>query len=185
MSINVHDLPPEYQAQVLRKYMEQQRRKNAPVATKKNEVGGKYHNKPTERTTPTGTTIRFDSAKEARRFDELMALERAGQIWDLRLQVDYTLQEAYTDVNGKRVRAIRYRADFTYCRPEGNPCEHCLSGTYRGCDDCGYAGPPKTWKGMPWELVVEDVKSLPTRTKEYTMKRKLMKERHGINIKEV
>ena len=50
--------------------------------------------------------------KEARRFDFLIERERRGEIRDLRLQVDFTLQEAYTDMEGHRVRAIRYRADF-------------------------------------------------------------------------
>ena len=38
---------------------------------------------------------------------------------------------------------------------------------------------------MKWPLVVEDVKSRATRTKEYVMKRKLMKERFNIDIQEV
>ena len=187
MAVSIHDLPPAYQAQALMKYMEQQRGIDSPAAlqSEKKKSSSKYHNQPAERVAPSGKTIRFDSAKEARRYDELIALERAGQIRDLRLQVDFTLQEAYTDSNGSRVRAIRYRADFTYSRPKENPCEHCPSGAYRGCDGCGYTRPPKEWKGIPWELLVEDVKSLPTRTKEYLIKRKLMKERYGIDIVEI
>ena len=120
----------------------------------------KYHNKPTERVTPAGAVLRFDSQKEARRYDELAALERAGEIRELRMQVDFTLQEAYTDGEGRRVRAIRYRADFAYWR---------------------YDDPPGGWV----RYVVEDVKSRATRTKEYIMKRKLMKERFNIDIQEV
>lgn len=41
------------------------------------------------------------------------------EIFDLRLQVDFTLQEAYTNTNGNRISAIRYRADFTYELPSG------------------------------------------------------------------
>ena len=77
------------------------------------QPASKYHHKPTERVTARGAVLHFDSQKEARRYDELAALERAGKIRDLRLQVDFTLQEAYTDGEGRRVRAIRYRADFT------------------------------------------------------------------------
>jgi len=169
MQIEIADLPPAYQAQVLRKIMEQdQRRKREAVpspAPTEGQKAGKYHNSPTERVTPTGAVIRFDSRKEARRFDELIAQLKAGQIKDLRLQVDFTLQEAYTDAEGHRVRAIRYRADFTYYRPpEG-------------------IAPGKA--GAPWTLVVEDVKSRGTRTKEYLLKRKLMKERFNIDILEV
>lgn len=60
--------------------------------------------------------IRFASKKEARRYDELMVLLNAGEIEDLKLQPQYTLQEAYTLPNGKRVQAIRYVADYSYRR---------------------------------------------------------------------
>ena len=93
--------------------------------------------------------------KEARRYDFLIERERRGEIRDLRLQVDFTLQEAYTDAEGRRVRAIRYRADFTY------------------------------YEGAQGRQVVEDVKSRPTRTREYAMKKKMLKDRFGIDITEV
>ena len=167
MGVDVKDLPPAYQAQALRKLMERERRKQrAPLPSPADAPTGggrKYHNKPTERVTPAGNVLRFDSQKEARRFDELSALERAGKIRDLRMQVDFTLQEAYTDGEGRRVRAIRYRADFTYVQVKETIGEY----TFRD------------------QLVVEDVKSRATRTKEYIMKRKLMKERFNIDIQEV
>ncbi len=162
MGVDVKDLPPAYQAQALRKWAEQERKKGrgpipSPAADAPSKAS-KYHNKPTERVTVSGTVIRFDSQKEARRYDE-----RAGKIRDLRLQVDFTLQEAYTDGEGRRVRAIRYRADFTYVRVKETIGEY----TFRD------------------QFVVEDVKSRATRTKEYIMKRKLMKERFNIEIQEV
>ena len=167
MSIDVKDLPPAYQAQALRKLMERERRKqSAPLPSPADAPTGggrKYHNKPTERVTPAGNVLRFDSQKEARRYDELATLERAGKIRDLRLQVDFTLQEAYTDGEGRRVRAIRYRADFTYQKP---------SFVDRDGETC-------------WALVVEDVKSKATKTKQYAMKRKMMQEHFGIYIQEV
>lgn len=158
MAIDVKDLPPACQVQVLGKLMEQERKRKrgvalSPAADAPTGGGRKYHNKPTERVTPTGAVLRFDSKKEARRFDELSVMLQAGEIRDLRLQVDFTLQEAYTDSAGKRVRAIRYKADFTYRKD--------------------------------YSLVVEDVKSHATRTREYIMKRKLMKERFNIDIQEV
>ena len=171
MGIDVKDLPPAYQAQALQKYMEAERRKKRtplPCPADGAPGGGqKYHNKPTERVTASGAVLRFDSQKEARRYDELSALERAGQIRDLRLQVDFTLQEAYTDTEGRRVRAIRYKADFTY-----------LEKSF--ADEDGFYE-----EKLHWYLVVEDVKSRATRTKEYVMKRKLMKERFNIDIQEV
>ena len=167
MAIDVKDLPPKYQAQAIQKYMAQQKRRGPPPSP---AAGGppkasKYHNSPTERITPSGAVLHFDSQKEARRYDHLAALEQAGQIRDLRLQVDFTLQEAYTDTEGRRVRAIRYRADFTYMKARDDP----------------WGG----YNGSFWALVVEDVKSRATRTKEYIMKRKLMKERFNIDIQEV
>ena len=175
MAINVTDLPPKYQAQALQKYMAQQARRGPPSypAADGQPKPGKYHNKPTERVTPSGAVLHFDSQKEARRYDHLIALEQAGKIRDLRLQVDFTLQEAYTDTEGRRVRAIRYKADFTDRVPpfwelsESAPEE--LRKKY----------------GPMGALVVEDVKSRPTRTKEYLLKRKMLKDKLGIDITEV
>ena len=112
--------------------------------------------------------LHFDSQKEARRYDTLISLQNQGQIRNLRLQVDFTLQEAYTDTEGRRVREIRYKADFTYYRPKV----------------LKYATIPDVDTGE-WEKVVEDVKSRPTRTREYINKRKMMKDRFGIDITEV
>lgn len=162
MAINVTDLPPKYQAQAVRKYMEQQARRGPTPfpSAQGSPKTNKYHNTPTERVTPAGSVLRFDSQKEARRYDDLIQREQAGMIRDLRLQVDFTLQEAYTDTKGRRVRAIRYKADFTYYQPSSQ-------------------------EGSPWMLVVEDVKSRATRTKEYLLKRKLMQDRLQIEITEV
>ena len=165
MRIEVKDLPPKLQEQVWRKVIKQdQRRKREPLPSPslaEGQKASKYHNRHTERGAPSGPGIRFDSQREARRYDNLMAWQKTGEIKDLRLQVDFTLQEAYTDTEGRRVRAIRYRADFTYLRR--------LMGR----------------EGHTWALVVEDVKSRGTRTKDYLLKRKLMKERFGIDIVEV
>lgn len=81
------------------------------------------------------------------------------------------MQEAYTDSEGKRVRAIRYKADFTYEKKRN-------TGTI-AVPGYGLVACPE------WRIVVEDVKSRATRTKEYIMKRKLMKERFNIDIQEV
>lgn len=103
--------------------------------------------------------LRFDSQKEARRYDELILLLKAGEIFDLKLQPQFTLQESYITPEGERVRAIRYVADFSYCRAKG------------------------------WEygntLTVEDVKSTATRTAQYKIKRKMFKAKYGFDITEV
>lgn len=165
MPINVRELPPAYQIQALRKLAEQKEsvQTKLPSAAEPTK-NGKYHNRPTERLTATGNVIHFDSQKEAGRYDYLIGLENEGKIKDLRLQVNYTLQEAYTDSQGHRVRAIRYVADFTYQRPTRAATGDSMAS---------------------WELVVEDVKSKPTKTKTYEIKRKLLKERFGLTIKEI
>ena len=108
----------------------------------------KYKNQNAER-----GVVRFDSQKEARRYDELMVMLHAEIITDLRLQPQFTLQESYLTENGQRIHAIRYTADFSY----------------------RFGG----------KLVVEDVKSKPTRTKEYLRNKKMMRSKYGIDIQEV
>ena len=130
----------------------------------------KYHNRKTD-----VAGIRFDSKKEARRYEYLCRCVELGVIEDLRLQVDFTLQEGYTTATGERIRAIRYRADFTYrCRSAGYDRAHLLDAA-----DLEY------WRGLyPGALVIEDTKSQGTRTKEYTIKRKLMADK-GYEVREV
>ena len=74
----------------------------------------KYHNEPVCR-----GELRFDSKKEAKRYDELMMLRSVEVIHDLRLQPQFTLQESYVTPCGERVRAIRYVADFSYINAAG------------------------------------------------------------------
>lgn len=97
----------------------------------------------------------FDSHKEARRWQELRYLLRAGVISRLDRQTTFELIPAQKDpVTGKLLeRAVIYKADFTY------------------------------WENG--KFVVEDVKSEATRTREYIIKRKLMLKVHGIRITEV
>jgi hypothetical protein len=107
--------------------------------------------------------IAFDSKKEAKRYTELKALEQAGAITDLLLQVKYTLIPAqYTGVQeGNKTklkcieREVSYIADFVYKDSDGN-------------------------------LHVEDVKN-PYLRKEprYVMKRKMMLYFYNIRIEEV
>ena len=58
-------------------------------------------------------SIKFDSKKEAKRYQELKMLERAGKIQDLELQPSFILQDRFT-YEGKTIRAITYVADFKY-----------------------------------------------------------------------
>ena len=116
----------------------------------------KYHNRKCAVTIPGSLKqITFDSIKEARRFGELELMKNTGKIRDLRLQVNFTLQEGFTTAEGERVRPIVYRADFVYQEPSPTG----------------------------WRTIVEDVKGV--RTKEYSMKRKMMLEKFGVDIREV
>ena len=103
------------------------------------------------------------SKKELRRWNELLLLQRAGQIKDLKRQVKFVLIPAQRedDIIGKRggikqgkliERECSYIADFTYTDKNGN-------------------------------FVVEDTKGI--RTKDYVIKRKLMLYVHEIRIKEI
>ena len=59
--------------------------------------------------------ITFDSIAEARRWQELRYLTRAGIIKDVRRQVPFVLIPAQKDETGKVIeRAVVYRADFVY-----------------------------------------------------------------------
>ena len=115
------------------------------------------------KTTVNGIT--FDSRKEARRYQELLLLQRAGVIRDLKMQVKYVLIPAQYEVyerygkNGQRLKdgekliekECAYFADFVY-------------------EENG-------------KMVVEDTKGV--KTKDYIIKRKLMLYIHGIRVKEV
>lgn len=72
-------------------------------------ISMKYHNKIVE-----VDNIKFDSKKEAKRYNELKWLERAGIIKELELQKKFELQPKYVNNNGEHIRAITYIADFFY-----------------------------------------------------------------------
>ena len=121
--------------------------------------GNKYQNKKTE-----VDGIVFDSFHEARRFKKLKLMEKAGEIYDLQLQVKFELipTQREADTIGKRgavkkgkviERPVFYIADFVYYKTGSN------------------------------EKIIEDTKGF--KTKEYIIKRKLMLYIHGIRIREV
>lgn len=58
--------------------------------------------------------ITFDSKKEARRYRELLLLQKSGCIHDLECQKEYVLIPSQR-IGGKVVeRAVKYKADFVY-----------------------------------------------------------------------
>ena len=114
--------------------------------------------------------IEFDSRKEARRYQELKLMERAGVIKDLKMQVKFELIPAqyetvetgeYYKIGAKKGQpktkdicieeSITYYADFVYTEGKNK--------------------------------VLEDTKGI--KTEVYKIKKKLMLWIHGIRIKEV
>mgnify|MGYP000104501908 FL=1 len=105
--------------------------------------------------------LTFDSQAEARRYDELVLLLRAGQIRNLQLQKTYCLQEPFTGLDGKRVLGVDYKADFDY---ERKTAPDCNGNTY-------------------WLHVTEDVKGM--RTDKYSVKAKMFHAKYGYAITEI
>lgn len=102
--------------------------------------------------------IRFDSRKEADRWQQLLLLERAGKLSDLQRQVKFELIPAQR-INGKCVeRAVSYIADFVYRDEHGRMVVEDVKG-YRDPQNAGYA--------------------------KFVLKRKLMLWVHKIRVKEI
>lgn len=68
--------------------------------------------------------IEFDSAKEAKRYAKLRALEDAGKIQGLRLQVPFELVPSF-ECDGVKYRGTKYVADFVYYRDGKVVVEDC------------------------------------------------------------
>lgn len=59
---------------------------------------------------------KFDSKHESRDYLKLKSMEDSGIISNLQTQVSFELQPKYTTKDGRKIRAITYRADFQYIR---------------------------------------------------------------------
>lgn len=108
--------------------------------------------------------ISFDSKKEASRYRELLLLERAGKIGNLRRQVKYVLIPAQYE----------------------NPDSPTKSGRGKCLErECSYVADFVYDVQMGPEIIeiVEDTKGF--RTEAYKIKRKMMLYMHGIRINEV
>lgn len=86
----------------IRGYTEIRKTENKAVIETQGGKKGKYGNK---KDTVNGIT--FDSKKEAKRYKELLLLQKAGEIGQLRLQVPYELNPGGT-------HSLKYLADFVY-----------------------------------------------------------------------
>lgn len=87
----------------------------------------KYHNRKVDYRDPkTGETITFDSEKERDYYLLLKDRERKGEISCIERQVEIIIQPAFTDRHGRKFRAIKYLADFTYYDVFGDGYERLL-----------------------------------------------------------
>lgn len=103
--------------------------------------------------------ITFDSAKEARRYGELLLLEKAGAIAKLQTQVKFVLIPA------------QYETEYTKTGKEKQKCVE---------RECAYIADFVYYENG--KMVVEDTKGF--KTKDYIIKRKLMLY-NGIKVREV
>ena len=117
----------------------------------------KYYSK---KVTRDGMT--FDSVKEYKRYCELRLLEKAGAISNLQRQVEFELIPAQREPDRVGVRGGIKRGKV-------------IEKAVKYVADFVY-----TEDGM---MIVEDVKSKATQTKEFIIKRKLMLYIHGIKVK--
>ena len=110
---------------------------------------------------------KFDSKKEAKRYSELLLLQRAGKISGLKRQVKFVLipsQYRAAERYGKSGKRLADKRELLE-----KECAYIADFVYHDCD-----------KGTD---VVEDTKGV--RTKDYIIKRKLMLFVHGIRISEI
>ena len=77
-------------------------------------MANKYNAKKTE-----VDGIVFDSKRESEYYMKYREMFVKGEIKNLQRQVKYTLMEAYTNGEGKKIRKMEYVADFVYEDLEG------------------------------------------------------------------
>jgi hypothetical protein len=102
--------------------------------------------------------ILFDSKREAARYQELKLLVQAGIITDLEIHPGFPLQVMELHKPGPpwTIHTVgMFHADFRYYTPK-----------------------TKAW-------TVEDVKSKPTKTEAYQLRKKIVEHVHGITITEI
>lgn len=109
--------------------------------------------------------IEFDSRKEARRYQDLLLLQRAGVIKKLEMQVKFVLIPTQYEITiryGKKGQRLKDKQKLLE-----KECSYIADFVY---EENG-------------KKVVEDTKGV--KTKDYIIKRKLMLHVHGIRIREV
>ena len=56
----------------------------------------------------------FDSEMECLYYKELKIREANGEVWNVRVHPSYELQAAFTNANGKKIKALTYEPDFVF-----------------------------------------------------------------------
>lgn len=143
------------------------RRSSAHRRDDNHQAPSKYRAK---RTVVDGVT--FASQKEARRYQELRLLERAGEICQLELQPVFELVVVEMTVGSRLKRAAAKMAGRST-----HGIGHVAVGSYRG--DFRY----RTGDDGTGAVVVEDVKGF--KTPLYRWKKKHVEAQYGIQIREV
>jgi hypothetical protein len=87
-------------------------------APKKQQAGKKKAKYSNKKVVVDGHT--FDSKAEARRYGELKLQQRAGEIFDLEMQVPIPLQGRDGPLLSPAGRVLKYKADFTYLTRSGD-----------------------------------------------------------------
>ena len=83
---------------------------NKLLGKKPRQKESKYHS---QKITVSGKT--FDSIKEGSRYADLVMMERAGEISELKCQVPFVLIPSQKDEKGKTIeKPVKYIADFVY-----------------------------------------------------------------------
>jgi hypothetical protein len=78
-------------------------------------AASKYNNdKPTYYDPDLKESLKFDSVKERDYYLIFKFKQKRGEISDLRRQVPYEIQPAFTDISGVEHKPITYLADFVY-----------------------------------------------------------------------
>lgn len=108
--------------------------------------------------------IVFDSRRERNRYIILSSMEKAGEISDLRMQVSFELIPAVYETVEKQLKT------------KVKMVERCVQKATHYIADFVY-------KDKDGKIVVEDAKGM--KTKEYMLKKKMMRAFLGIEIKEV
>lgn len=122
----------------------------------------KYHNKKVE-----VNGILFDSKKEAKRYKELLLLERSGSIQQLERQVKFVLIPAQREFSNEIYQSGKNKGSFKPGKILERECAYIADFAYVRDN----------------RLVVEDTKGF--RTADYIIKRKLMLKEYGIRITEI